>query len=167
MEQPVVMAQPGATLSGEMRLLAHNRQSYDVHVTLRAPALVPGGAVQVGGGWRSPALAQASSCVAHSAAAGQLDLEGGLRFSAAVNLTGACPSRLTAGVLVLAPLLLLQEVRGKFDLKEPYYRQQVQWMMQMAQPAADGGSVDDAATLLQQQQQQAPPAVAQQQMDVS
>jgi ABC-type iron transport system FetAB ATPase subunit len=70
---------------------------------------------------------------------------------------------------VLLPPLLLQEVRGKFDLKEPYYRQQVQWMMQMTQPAADGASLDDGALLPQhqqlheQQQQQAPLAVAQQQ----
>ena len=96
MDQPVVMAEPGATVSGELRLIAHNRQSYDVHVTLQAPPLTPGGAVQ--------------------------------------------------------------EVRGKFDLKEPYYRQQVQWMMQMAQPAAtaaaDGTPAEDAVLAQQQQQQQ-------------
>lgn len=95
MDQPVVMAEPGATVSGELRLIAHNRQSYDVHVTLQAPALTPGGPVQ--------------------------------------------------------------EVRGKFDLKEPYYRQQVQWMMQMAQPAAaavDGTIAEDAVLAQQQQQQQ-------------
>ena len=48
MEQPVVVSQPGATVGGELRLVAHNRQSYDVHVTLRAPPLVPGGEEQVG-----------------------------------------------------------------------------------------------------------------------
>ena len=65
MEQPVVMAQPGATLSGEMRLLAHNRQSYDVHITLRAPPVVPGGTVQVSSlRWRK------LSCVMRNAAAG-------------------------------------------------------------------------------------------------
>ena len=73
----------------------------------------------------------------------------------------------TSLLLLLLPPLPLQEVRGKFDLKEPYYRQQVQWMMQMTQPAADGGSADDASLLQQHQQQQAPPAVAQQQMDVT
>ncbi|KAI7843757.1 hypothetical protein COHA_002655 [Chlorella ohadii] len=46
MEQPVVVAQPGATVSGELRLVAHARQSYDVHVTLRAPPLTPGGPPQ-------------------------------------------------------------------------------------------------------------------------
>lgn len=48
MEHPVVVTQPGATVSGELRLEAHNRQSYDVHVTLRAPPLAPGGPEQVG-----------------------------------------------------------------------------------------------------------------------
>lgn len=87
MEQPVVVAQPGATVSGELRLVAHARQSYDVHVTLRAPPLTPGGPPQ--------------------------------------------------------------ESKGKFDLKEPYYRQQMQWMMQMAAAAptaaADAGAATAAA----------------------
>ncbi|KAL4448328.1 hypothetical protein ABPG75_005547 [Micractinium tetrahymenae] len=81
MERPVVVAQPGATVSGELRLVAHNRQSYDVHVMLRAPPLTPGGPEQVS--------------------------------------------------------------TGKFDLKEPYYRQQMQWMMQMAQAAAPAAAADD------------------------
>ena len=47
------------------------------------------------------------------------------------------------------PSLLLQESKGKFDLKEPYYRQQMQWMMQMAAAAptaaADAGAATAAA----------------------
>lgn len=46
MEQPVMVTQPGATVSGELRLEAHNRQSYDVLVTLRAPPLASGGPEQ-------------------------------------------------------------------------------------------------------------------------
>jgi histone-arginine methyltransferase CARM1 len=47
LETPLVVAQPGATVRGELRLLAHNRQSYDVHVVLQAPPLTPGGPMQV------------------------------------------------------------------------------------------------------------------------
>lgn len=42
----MVVAQPGATVSGELRLVAHARQSYDVYATLRAPPLAPGGPMQ-------------------------------------------------------------------------------------------------------------------------
>jgi hypothetical protein len=38
----------------------------------------------------------------------------------------------------------VQESRGKFDLKEPYYRQQVQWMMAAA-AAAPGEAAAPAA----------------------
>ena len=87
--------------------------------------------------------------------------------TAARRRTASAPRRWPPHLEAVLPPLPLQEVRGKFDLKEPYYRQQVQWMMQMTQPAADGGSADDASLLQQHQQQQAPPAVAQQQMDVT
>lgn len=39
-----------------------------------------------------------------------------------------------------AILCCAQESRGKFDLKEPYYRQQMQWMMQMAAAAPAGAA---------------------------
>ncbi|KAI3426336.1 hypothetical protein D9Q98_008709 [Chlorella vulgaris] len=113
LETPLVVAQPGATVRGELRLLAHNRQSYDVHVVLQAPPLTPGGP--------------------------------------------------------------MQESRGKFDLKEPYYRQQMQWMMQMAAAGGQEGGeagvaaaaevplpaplvVAQGAPVEQQQQQQQQPA---------
>ncbi len=67
-----MVTQPGATVSGELRLEAHNRQSYDVHVTLRAPPLAPGGPEQASGpctegeslrrGWRSLVLLRAEIC---------------------------------------------------------------------------------------------------------
>ena len=41
LEQPLVVAQ-GATVHGELRLTAHSRQSYDVHLTLTAPPFQPG-----------------------------------------------------------------------------------------------------------------------------
>ena len=41
LEQPLVVAQ-GATVRGELRLTAHSRQSYDVHLTLTAPPFQPG-----------------------------------------------------------------------------------------------------------------------------
>ena len=41
---------PGETVSGEMRLVAHSRQSYDVHVSLRAPGVLPGAPQQVSTG---------------------------------------------------------------------------------------------------------------------
>jgi type I protein arginine methyltransferase len=36
LETPITVYKPGDTVSGELRLVAHSRQSYDVHVTLRA-----------------------------------------------------------------------------------------------------------------------------------
>lgn len=41
METPLHVQQ-GQTITGELRLAAHNRQSYDVFVTLSAPPLHPG-----------------------------------------------------------------------------------------------------------------------------
>ena len=41
METPLHV-QPGQVITGELRLAAHNRQSYDVFVNLTAPPLHPG-----------------------------------------------------------------------------------------------------------------------------
>lgn len=41
METPLHVQQ-GQVITGELRLAAHNRQSYDVFVTLNAPPLHPG-----------------------------------------------------------------------------------------------------------------------------
>lgn len=43
--QPLTVA-AGSLVTGELRLAAHKRQSYDVHLTLCAPPLAPGGAPQ-------------------------------------------------------------------------------------------------------------------------
>lgn len=37
-----IHAQPGSKIEGELRLVAHNRQSYDVFVSLTGPPLHPG-----------------------------------------------------------------------------------------------------------------------------
>lgn len=42
LEQPIEIGTAGATVSGSMRLVAHSRQSYDVHVHLLAPPAGPG-----------------------------------------------------------------------------------------------------------------------------
>ena len=39
--QPLTVA-AGGVVTGELRLVAHKRQSYDVHLTLSAPPLLPG-----------------------------------------------------------------------------------------------------------------------------
>ncbi|EIE20922.1 S-adenosyl-L-methionine-dependent methyltransferase [Coccomyxa subellipsoidea C-169] len=67
LSQPLTVY-PGAELHGELRLIAHKRQSYDIHLRLSVPSLAPG---RVG--------------------------------------SDAWPC--------------LRQVTGKFDLKEPYYRQ--------------------------------------------
>lgn len=51
LQQPLAV-QAGATVTGELRLVAHERQSYDIHVTLQAPGLqadAPAQAVSVAG----------------------------------------------------------------------------------------------------------------------
>lgn len=44
--QPIVVLQPNAILRGSMRLVAHERQSYSVAITLTGPPLQPGGPLQ-------------------------------------------------------------------------------------------------------------------------
>jgi hypothetical protein len=46
LQQPLVVLTPNTKLSGSMRLVAHARQSYDVHVELHAPPVAPGMAPQ-------------------------------------------------------------------------------------------------------------------------
>mmetsp|Transcript_3043 Transcript_3043/g.7591 ORF Transcript_3043/g.7591 Transcript_3043/m.7591 type:complete len:571 (-) Transcript_3043:541-2253(-) len=50
LKAPIVVAGPGAVLTGSLRLVAHRHQSYDVHVTLTGPPLVPGGPPQTASG---------------------------------------------------------------------------------------------------------------------
>lgn len=129
-------------MSGELRLVAHARQSYDVHVTLRAPPLTPGGPPQVGG-W-SPARGTMGA---------------GFEGAAALGVAAVCQllpctwwaARLHARHHLVQHRLdrpVLQESKGKFDLKEPYYRQQMQWMMQMAAAAPTAGADGAAAAAL-------------------
>jgi histone-arginine methyltransferase CARM1 len=46
LQQPLLVLTPNTKLSGSMRLVAHARQSYDVHVELHAPPVAPGMAPQ-------------------------------------------------------------------------------------------------------------------------
>ncbi len=41
LSQPLTVY-PGAELHGELRLIAHKRQSYDIHLRLSVPSLAPG-----------------------------------------------------------------------------------------------------------------------------
>jgi hypothetical protein len=41
LSQPLTVY-PGAEVAGELRLVAHKRQSYDVHLRLSIPSLAPG-----------------------------------------------------------------------------------------------------------------------------
>ena len=83
LENPIIVYKPGDTVSGELRLIAHSRQSYDVHLTLRAAGAEPG--------------------------------------------------------------MPMQESKGVFDLKEPYYRQLVagaNWYPE----SMDNGGMSNGAT---------------------
>lgn len=46
LETPLQVIEPGITLSGSLRLVAHAKQSYDVHLYLQAPPAGPGLPVQ-------------------------------------------------------------------------------------------------------------------------
>lgn len=46
LQQPLLVLTPNTQLRGSMRLVAHARQSYDVHVELHAPPVAPGMAPQ-------------------------------------------------------------------------------------------------------------------------
>ena len=41
LSQPLTV-HPGAEVVGELRLVAHKRQSYDIHLRLSVPSLAPG-----------------------------------------------------------------------------------------------------------------------------
>jgi hypothetical protein len=126
--QPLTVA-AGGLVTGELRLTAHKRQSYDVHLTLSAPALVPGGAPQTvrptpprpAPGRRALHYRQ---CLAR-AGAGRLMGRGGRR------VPSPCARRLAACPVERAALGRAQ-ARSKLDLKEPYYRQLNVWNFQAA-----------------------------------
>jgi histone-arginine methyltransferase CARM1 len=46
LQQPVLLLTPNTRLTGTLRLLAHERQSYDVHLELVAPPISPGMPIQ-------------------------------------------------------------------------------------------------------------------------
>ena len=41
LETPIEVVRPGETVWGTLRVVAHSRQSYDVHLTLKAPGVLP------------------------------------------------------------------------------------------------------------------------------
>ena len=85
-----MVGKPGETVSGELVLSAHSRQSYDVHVTLRALSAVP----------------------------------------SLVNNNNGIDNTINTNSQV-------QESKGTFDLKDPYYRQLNQgWGQQQQQPSS-------------------------------
>jgi len=83
LQQPIMVLHPNTQLSGSLRLVAHERQSYDVFIELQGPPLQPG----------------------------------------------------------MEP----QRSMGKFDLKEPYYRQLTQWPAQQQQQQAGYDSAGTSA----------------------
>jgi hypothetical protein len=130
--QPLTVA-AGGLVTGELRLAAHKRQSYDVHLTLSAPALVPGGAPQtVRPPPRRPARPRRPRrCSLRSVL--------GACWSWAVEWVGerrCVPSprarRLAGARLVERPAPGRAQARSKLDLKEPYYRQLNVWNFQAA-----------------------------------
>lgn len=46
LQQPLVVLSPNSKLSGCLHLVAHERQSYDIHLELQAPPIGPGMPVQ-------------------------------------------------------------------------------------------------------------------------
>lgn len=80
LEQPLVSC-VGGTVSGELRLEAHERQSYDVHLTLQVPSVAKGQPPQ------QVCVCEGMYCVPGD------------------------------------PTVSFTQSSGKYDLKEPYYRQ--------------------------------------------
>ena len=120
LSQPLTVY-PGAEVAGELRLVAHKRQSYDVHLRLSAPSLAPGvpdQTVCAPGGTCLPA--QLGACMAC------VDLWADALVASFVE-TGA-------GASVRAA-----QVTGTFDLKEPYYRQLTSAWWPQGQQAQSAG----------------------------
>ncbi|KAL4857665.1 putative histone-arginine methyltransferase [Chlorella vulgaris] len=113
LETPLVVAQPGATVRGELRLLAHNRQSYDVHVMLQAPPLTPGGPMQESRGkfdLKEPYYRQQMQWMMQMAAAG--GQEGG---EAAVAAAAEVPLPAPLVVAQGAPVEQQQQQQGPME----------------------------------------------------
>lgn len=53
LQQPLVILAPNSKLSGCLHLVAHERQSYDIHLELEAPPIGPGMPAQKVRGWNS------------------------------------------------------------------------------------------------------------------
>jgi len=52
LQQPLVILAPNSKLSGCLHLVAHERQSYDIHLELEAPPIGPGMPAQKVSGWK-------------------------------------------------------------------------------------------------------------------
>ncbi len=50
LQRPLVVTAPHTRLTGRLQLVAHERQSYDIHLTLTAPPLGPGQPPQTSSG---------------------------------------------------------------------------------------------------------------------
>lgn len=50
LQRPLLVTAPHTRLSGRLRLVAHERQSYDIHLTLSGPPLGPGQPPQTSSG---------------------------------------------------------------------------------------------------------------------
>jgi histone-arginine methyltransferase CARM1 len=77
--QPLVVLAPNTVLRGSLSLVAHERQSYTVHVTLTAPPLQPGGPPQQSSGrydLKEPYYRQLTNWAAYQQQ-GQAGAEGG------------------------------------------------------------------------------------------
>ena len=108
--QPLTVA-AGGVVTGELRLVAHKRQSYDVHLTLSAPPLLPGDSPQtVLARWllQNPdTLWQEQETTDPS-----------------TDANNVCTKNCTfSGAAVLLKLVSASQASSKLDLKEPYYRQ--------------------------------------------
>jgi hypothetical protein len=62
LQQPLVVLTPNSRLSGCLRLVAHERQSYDIHLELEAPPIGPGMPPQKVCGGRDVIIGEMCTC---------------------------------------------------------------------------------------------------------
>ena len=131
MAQPLTVF-PGAEVFAKLNLVAHTRQSYDIFASLGVKSINPHVADQ------QVSLVLAPMCQLFRICRRE---QGHLRH-ACEPVRYEHLSLIQSGCMIAMQLCIAQ-VSGKFDLKEPYYRQLTgSWWQPPAAQAAEGQAAD-------------------------
>ena len=118
LEQPISV-QAGEKITGELRLIAHSRQSYDVYLQLTGPPLTAGFPPQKASFTTRPRSSLQIVCPVMQ--------PGSARQCSAIVWFWWHMCLIDGTSELLHDTQLMMQASGKLDLKEPYYRQLCSW----------------------------------------